>query len=252
MSRMKSRLHASGIHLGISFALAMLMSLVVFGVWYPYPYRDASGGRSLFTLLVGVDVVMGPLITFMVFNHAKPRRELVQDLCVVGLLQLAALGYGFWTMYEARPVHMVFEYHRLSVVHAVDVDSDALKQAPPDLNALPLTGPTLLSLRPFKDSEEQYQSTITALGGRPQAAQPALWRPWAAARAEILAESHPVSQLKERFESQSVLIDQAVSSTGRPVSQLRYLPLITRKAEWTVLIDEKTVEPVGFLPLDSF
>ena len=48
-------------------------ALLVFAVWYPYPYREISGGRDLFLLVVAVDVVLGPLITFAVFNRAKPR-----------------------------------------------------------------------------------------------------------------------------------------------------------------------------------
>ena len=122
--------------------------------WYAYPYREISGGRELFMLVIAVDVVMGPLITLMIFNRAKPRRELVIDLSIVALLQLAALGYGLWTVYAARPVHLAFEYQRLNVVHAADIDPETLPQAPPALQSLPLTGPTLLSLRPFKDASE--------------------------------------------------------------------------------------------------
>ena len=252
MPNRKDKLRASTIHLGISLALATVVAVLVFGLWYPYSYREISGGRDLFMLLVAIDVVIGPLMTLVIFNRAKPRRELVLDLCVVGLLQLTALGYGLWTMYAARPVHMVFEYHRLMIVHAADVNPAALVQAPPALQVLPLTGPTLLSLRPFKDGQEESVSTMAAMDGVPQAAQPALWRSWDAARNEILTESRPVSQLKERFGTQAALIDSAVATTGRSAEALRYLPLLGRKSAWTVLIDEKSTEPVAFLPLDSF
>lgn len=252
MRNWKERLHASGIHLGISLVIAGLMAWLVFRLWYPYPYSEISGGRELFILVMAVDVVMGPLITLMIFNRAKPRRELMLDLSLVGLLQLAALGYGLWTVFEARPVHLMFEYHRLAVVHAADVDPIALRQAPLALQALPLTGPTLLSLRPFKNADEQLQSTMLALNGVPQAVQPALWQSWNAARAEILKESRPVSELKERFAAQSALIEKSLAATGRPADALRYLPLVASKTGWTVLIDVQSTEPVGFLPLDSF
>lgn len=248
----KERLHASGIHLGLSLAVAVLMAGLVFGLWYPYPYRETSGGRELFMLVMSVDVVMGPLITLMIFSRVKPHRKLLQDLAVVALLQLAALGYGLWTVYIARPVHLVFEYHRVAVVHAADLDPSSLSQAPPALQSLPLTGPTLLSLRPFKDTNEQFDSTMVALGGVSQAAQPALWQPWEAGRADILQAARPIAELQQRFSAQSALIDSAIASTGRPAEALRSLPLITRKGEWTVLIDAQTTLPVGFVPLDSF
>ena len=103
----------------------------MFGWWYPYPYRELSGGRELFALVVAVDVVLGPLITLVIFNPAKTRCHLVMDFTVIGLLQVAALAYGLWTVFVARPVHLVFEYHRMAVVHAIDVDSDLLAKAPP-------------------------------------------------------------------------------------------------------------------------
>lgn len=247
-----SRCRASGIHLGISLVIAGLIAGLVFGLWYPYPYREISGGRELFMLVMAVDVVMGPLITLMIFNPLKSRRELRLDLALVGVLQLAALVYGLSTVYTARPVHLVFEYNRMAVVSAADVDPVTLIQAPASLQTLPLTGPTLLSLRPFKDGNEEYDSTMAALSGVPQAAQPALWQSWDAAHADILKESRPVAELKQRFGTQAALIDSAIAATGRPPEALRYLPLLARKQSWTVLIDAQTTAPVGFLPLDSF
>ena len=93
---------------------------------------------------------------------------------------------------------------------------------------------------------------MAALSGVAQAAQPALWQPWDAARAGILKESRPVAELKERFGAQAALIDSAIAQAGRPAEALRYLPLLARKQGWTVLIDAQTTAPVGFLPLDSF
>ena len=159
------RLKAAGVHLAISLAVAALAALLVFFVWYPYPYREISGGRELFLLVVVVDVIMGPLMTLAVFNLKKPRKELRRDLAVIGLLQLAALVYGLWTVAIARPVHLVFEIDRFRVVHAVDVESALLKRATPELQQLPLMGPTLLSVRGFKDSKESFDATMAALQG---------------------------------------------------------------------------------------
>lgn len=252
MWQWKEKLNASGTHLGVSLIIAIIIGWLVFGFWYPYPYREISGGRELFIIIMAVDVIMGPLITLVIFNRTKPRRELATDLTLIALLQLAALGYGLWSVYAARPVHLVFEYHRLAVVSAADLDTSTLAQAPSTLQVFPLTGPTLLSLRPFKSGDEQYQSMMLALNGIPQAAQPALWQPWEAERAALLRESRPATELKERFGSQIALINDAIATTGRSAQDMRYLPLVTRKDAWTVLIDAETTSPVGYLPLDSF
>lgn len=252
MKNWKGRLCASGIHLGISLCIAALAAVVVFGWWYPYPYREISGGRSLFMLVVSVDVVMGPLITLIIFNRAKPRRELLTDFTIVGLLQVAALSYGLWTVFIARPVHMVFEYTRMTVVHAVDVDPILLAKAPIDLQKLPLTGPTTIGLRPFKSSAEEFDATMAAIGGAPLSARSDLWQAYSASVPDVLKEAKPAAQLLTRFAAQTALIDETIQTTGKPVDQLRYLPLVGRDKAWTVLLDAITAAPVGFIPLDSF
>lgn len=248
----KDRFKASGIHLGISIAIALLAAMLVFGLWYPNPYREISGGRELFLILMLVDIILGPLITLAIFNRAKPWRELKRDLAMVALLQLSALGYGMWTVFVARPVHMVFEYDRFRVVHAVDVPPEMLSSAPRDLVTLPLMGPTLLSLRPFKDGQEKMEATMAALEGLSLSARPDLWQPYAAAKAEIWQASRPVSELKTRFASQTAAIDAAIAQSGRNPETVVYLPMVGRKSFWTVLLDPVTAEVLGFLPLDSF
>jgi hypothetical protein len=248
----KDRLKASGIHLVISFSLALLAAALVFWLWYPYPYREISGGRELFLLVVAVDVILGPLITLAIFNRAKPWSELRRDLVIVALIQLSALGYGLWTVFAARPVHLVFEYDRFRVVHAVDVPPVLLQWAPRDVVALPLTGPTLLSLRPFRDGQEEMEATLAALNGLSLSARPDLWRPYATAKRDILKAAKPVSTLKTRFPLQASAIDAVISQAGRSPDALVYLPMVGRKSFWTVLLDPATADIVAFMPLDSF
>lgn len=248
----KPRLKASAIHFSLSLVVALLAAALVFGLWYPYPYREISSGRELFLLVVLVDVILGPLITLAVFNRAKPWPELRRDLAIVVLIQLSALGYGLWTVFVARPVHMVFEYDRFRVVHAVDIPSELLAMAPRGVDALPLLGPTLLSLRPFKDSNEKMDATMAALEGLSLSARPDLWQPYAAAKNEIWQAAKPVSELKARFASQAAAIDAAIARTGRKPETLAYLPLVGRKSFWTVFLDPATAEVVAFMPLDSF
>ena len=248
----KDRLRASGIHLGISLSIAVLAALLMFALWYPYPYREISGGRELFLIVVGVDVMLGPLITLAVFNRAKPKAELRRDLALVGLIQLAALGYGLWTVFVARPVHMVFEYDRFRVVHAVDIPPELIQRNRSEIEALPLNGPTLLALRPFRDGNEQMEMTMAALQGVPLSARPDLWQPYAQAKGQVLQAAKPVQTLVTRFAAQSALINAAVAQTKLPIEALVYLPLISRQAAWTVLLDPVTADPLAYFPLDSF
>ncbi len=252
MSNWKIRARAAGIHLGLSLLVTGAAAWLVFGLWYPYPFNQISGGRELFLLVVSVDVVLGPLITFVVFDLRKPLRERVLDLSLVGLIQLGALAYGLWSVHMARPVHLVFEFDRFRVVHQVDVPEELLARAPVALQALPLAGPTPLAVRPFRDANEKAAATLAAIAGLPLAARPDLWQEYAAAQGRVLQAALPVAQLRQRFAGHAALIDQAVAATGRSEAGLLYLPLLSRKSVWTVLLDAESAEPVGYLPLDAF
>ena len=254
-SPIKGRLVAAGIHLMLSAAVAAAAAALVFLIWYPYPYREISGGRELFFLVTAVDMVLGPLLTLTVFNRNKPRRELRRDLAIIGLLQVAALVYGLWTVSVARPVHLVFEMDRLRVVHAIDVPKAELVQAPPELQRLPWTGPSLLSMRPFRNDKEKIDMTLVALGGAPLGTRPALWQDYASAAPQIRAAAKPLSQLQARFPAQAALIDDALKSVpgaGTSAISLGYLPMASRDRYWTAVLDLNTTEVIAFVPIDSF
>lgn len=248
----QDRVKASAIHLGLSLTVAALAALLVFGIWYPYPYREISGGRELFLLVVAVDVVLGPLVTLAIFNRKKPRAVLHRDLGVVAALQIAALAYGLWTVYVARPVHLVFEVDRFRAVHAIEVPLDMVSKAPANVNAMPITGPSLLSLRPFKDAKEKSDVMMAELEGLPLAARPDFWQPYPAGVLGVLKAAQPAADLKGRFAVRAAEIDSAVAATGRPVQALAYLPLVSRSLTWTVLLDAQTADVVGYLALDPF
>ena len=86
-----SRWKAAGIHLSISLAIGLLVGALLFGVWYPPPYFHAAGADELILLLVGIDIVLGPLMTLVIFRSGK--RGLKFDLTVIGLVCLAC-GLG--------------------------------------------------------------------------------------------------------------------------------------------------------------
>lgn len=245
------RVRAAGIHLCISLTIAAFAAALVFGVWYPYPYREISGGRELFMLVVAVDVVLGPLLTFAVFNVAKAWPVLKRDLVVIGCVQLAALGYGLWSVSQARPVHLVFEINRFQVVNAIDVKK-LLDKAPPEFRQLPLHGPTLVSVRDFKNNKEQMEATFAAFELGSIAVQPQYWQPYENARAQILGVARPLAELKARFPARVAEIDAALNSAGRPVSNVVSVPMIGRDNFWTVLLDGQQAQVIAFVPIDSF
>ena len=85
--KQSGKLSAFLIHLGISAALVAALGSTAYLLWYPPPYFEFDGGMNVMRLLLVVDVVLGPLLTLVVFQRGK--KGLRRDLAVIGALQLA-------------------------------------------------------------------------------------------------------------------------------------------------------------------
>jgi len=245
------RLRAAGIHLSISALVAAIASWVVFMVWYPSPLATIAGGASLFLILVGVDVVLGPALTAVVASPGKPRGELVRDLAVIVVIQAAAFGYGIYTMSLARPVAIAFEVDRLRVVTAADIEPTLLAEAAPEFRSLPWNGPRLLAAVKPTERDAALRSIDLGLAGIDLSMVPANWRDWATQRDAVWAKARPVAVLVKEHPQAAAELAAIASATGQNVDTLRFLPLVTRRASWvTILAPDSTL--VGHLPYDGF
>ena len=248
----RPRLRAALIHLICSGLVAALAAALVFWLWYPWPFSVLAGGIGLFVLITGVDVVMGPCLTLVVFDARKPRRELLRDVSVVVLLQLAALGYGLFVMFSARPVVLALETDRFRVVSAIEVASDELAQAPASLSQLSLTGPVVVQTE-APDGQERIEAAIAALGGVDLGMRPKYWRVWDKdARQAALSRAQPLDGLQKRHADRAAELAAAVARTGKPDVGLRYLPLLSRHGDWVVLLDAATGDVAGFAPFNAW
>src|SRR5690606_6560017 len=140
-----TRAGAAGLHLLMSVCIAAAVAILVFAFWYPGDYRLLAGGTELFSLVMVVDVVMGPLLTFVVFDRAKGVAHLRRDISVIALLQMLALSYGLHAMYMGRPIGLAFEFDRFRVVSMAEVVVAELPGAQPAFRRLPLGGPMLFA-----------------------------------------------------------------------------------------------------------
>ncbi|WP_431264280.1 TfpX/TfpZ family type IV pilin accessory protein [Roseateles chitinivorans] len=247
----RRRAGASAVHLLSCLVVAALVAALVLLLWYPWPYRVISGGEKLLFLVMGVDIVMGPLITLAIFDIRKPMRELKRDLTIIVALQLAALGYGLHTVYIARPAVLALEGQRFRVTTANDVASEELPRAVEGLRSLSLDGPRLVATAEPSDTE-RGDVIFNALAGSDIGSRPLFWRPWGAeGRQQALKVARQLQPLMARAKDRAAL-DEAIARTGKPVEQLAVIPMIARSTDWSVLIDKTSGDPVGFAPLDGF
>lgn len=247
---LRQRARAAAWHLLISAGVAALAAALVFGVWYPGAYRLLSGGRGLFFLLTSVDVVLGPLLTFAVFDLRKGWPHLRRDLAVIGVLQTAALVYGLHTVYEVRPVAMVFELDRFRVIAAADVYEPELANARPEYRSLPMAGPWLLGTRAPTTAEEKSDALFKGVAGVDIGQRPIFWQPYADSMKMAVARSRPIAVLLERYPSRAAEFRTSLSEMKADTATARFLPLMAR-GDWVTVLDAAGTV-LGHLQADGF
>jgi len=102
-----TKLKATGIHICLSLVVFIYLAYQIYYNWYPQPYFSIDGGWQGIRLVAGVDLVLGPLLTFLIFDLSKSRKEIVFDLMTIVTIQFGALAYGVNATYNQRPVAIV-------------------------------------------------------------------------------------------------------------------------------------------------
>ena len=251
-TRFLAAIKIAGWHFALSLGLALISATIVLGVWYPSPYDELSGGRGLFLLIIGVDVICGPLMTLILFNPKKSRREIGLDLSIVAALQLAALAYGAWTAWQARPVYLAFEKDRFKVLMAADLDKNELKQLPPELAPFSFGGVRTVALRPPKSTEERNKILFESIEtGRDYAERPDFYIPYTgAAAAESFDRGKSLEEFFQRYPDQKVVASKVAETKSANLGDWRYLPVVGRE-DWVALLDKNGMIQ-GFLKGDGF
>jgi hypothetical protein len=239
-----SRWQAAAFHASLSAAVGAIALALVLGVWFPDELFRIAGGSELVMILVGVDLVLGPLLTLIVFDARK--RLLKLDLVLIGGLQLVALCYGTFVMFEARPAYLVFVVDRFDVVSTVDVDAAARAAAlHPEFRGVNLGRPKLAAAALPTDPAERNQVVMAAAGGVDLLLTPRYWVPFDQARSEVLRRAKPLEAFRKVDPAvNGPVLDAALASLGRPAESLRGLGIMAKHGEAVMLVDATTGEPV--------
>jgi hypothetical protein len=244
-----ARVRAAGVHLLLTGILAAAVLALVLGLWYPDPLHRLFGVGAILAIVIGVDLVLGPLLTLLVFDRRKPR--LMWDLAAIAVLQLVALGYGLHTVYQGRPAFVVFVKDRFEMIAPADLREAerAAARDNPHARALP-TGPRWVAARMPESSEELARITLEAIAhGRDVQHHPRLYVGYEDEAAAVVARALPIERLRALNPAGAARIDQAVRATGRPETALRYLPLRGRGSDGAVLIGHPDARVLATVPL---
>jgi hypothetical protein len=233
-----TKLKAAGIHLLISIFIVTAVLTTMFFVWYPKGYFTIMGGETLIALIGFVDVLLGPLLTFVVFKAGK--KNLKFDLFCIGFMQIAALTYGTYVMFEARPVFTVFNKDRFQIAAVVDiVPGELTKAKKKQWRQFSITGPTLLAIG-APDKNDKKEVMFAKVESENAYRYPKLFEEYNAHKTEVIKAGKPLADLAKISADNKLAINQLISKSNRPESDFLYLPIASELAEMSAIIDAKT------------
>lgn len=103
-----SRWKAGAIHFSISLGIFLGLLAVILLLWYPGILFNIDRGWAGLQLVIGVDLIAGPLLTLVVFKSGK--KGLNFDLSCIAFFQAACMAAGIWIIYSERPIALVLAY----------------------------------------------------------------------------------------------------------------------------------------------
>jgi len=242
--RPSSRVQAAALHLAIGAVVALLAYAGVRLGWYPGALFEATSSAKPMALVAAVLILAGPLATFAVYVPGK--RGLLFDLVVIGLLQVAALAFGLWTLFDARPVYVVFVKDRFELVRNGDFPASEVARAgtSPYLT-LPVTGPVFAGAKLPRERVELERIMFLAPTGLDLHHMPQHYVPYDAVRADVKSRAERLEKLRLLNPAERDRIEALPRENGVPGESLGFLPMRAGERDLAVLVDRRNGEVIG-------
>lgn len=238
-----SRFYASGIHFFISLVVGLILLALCWFVWYPAPMLMAIGGHEIFLLVVGIDVILGPLLTLIAFKSGKKGMKF--DLIVIALLQIGAMSYGVATLLEGRPAYVVALGNKFQVIQASEITDANLAKGKAEM---PWWGPIWVGTKaPTEKRDISVVKAMSAVGGG-RGHLPKLHVPYSSMAVEILKNASSIEQLKKNNAAKVSEIDVWLSQHGYNEKTAKYQTIKISNSDFVVVIDGTTAAIIGIAP----
>lgn len=216
----KAKLIAAGIHLGLSLVIFIGVLYLILVLWFPEPFFTAEGGWQGIRLMAFVDLVLGPSLTLIIYNHTKKKKEIITDLSIIAIVQIAALIWGGYTVYSKRPVALVFYDTAFYTVTNDYYEAQGILH--PDYSKYSNHIPPIVAVRYPKTEQEERRFTELTLQAIPIYAHDYLYEPVTNQLAlikEKQVDIEEVMQHNPRMKQEIVLI------TNNAIDEYYYLAL---------------------------
>jgi hypothetical protein len=249
MEKGMMRIKAMLSHVFLSLIIfSVIISALVF-VWYPTPYFSVSGGWQGIKIAAAIDLVLGPLLTLIAYDTKKSRQKLLGDLTVIVILQFSALAWGINTIYQQRPVAVVFWEWEKSFI---TVPALALEKQNIDLSYLKQFGselPVLVyAVPPQTEKELKQMSENISEKKLPPHHQTDLYAPLKKYFNEIIDKGIDIKKALKSDQKIKNKIDEKINDLGGVIDDYLYYPLYSKYDE-VILVFTTEGELVAYISL---
>lgn len=218
-----SRRRAFAVHLAITLAALLLPIWLVVYRWYPGFFLFTDGGIKGLQLLIGVQLIVGPLLTLVLFKPEK--RGLLSDLILIGTLQIVCLVAGTWVLHAERPLFLVFYEGDFYSTNADTYERYGVDV--PDPEAFAEQSPaTVIALPPDNPIEEQGFRVILYKSNLPLWAYPRIYRPFAEHKATAVEAGIPPDKLHQWDEAGT--LNAWLADHGGELSDYAFIRIVGR------------------------
>lgn len=246
-----SRWKAAAIHLSISVSIGLVSVALIFGVWYPPPYSQAAGAGELVLLLLGVDVMLGPLLTLVVFKAGK--KGLKFDLTLIAVVQACALLYGMSVVTRARPAFIVAAVDRFVLVTANDLDpADLVQGSKPEFRSVPWTGPKLTGIKLPTEPKEHNDLVFSGAAGKDVDKFPKYYVDYEESAPKLLEHAKPLDALRTKHTEANTTLDIWLRKNRMDTAYVVWVPLASEQQPMTILLDRRDGRILGALAIDPW
>ncbi|XOV84334.1 MAG: hypothetical protein ACFHXK_04300 [bacterium] len=238
-----SRFSAFAIHLGISFLIFVVLAYLVVFEWYPGIFFDTDGGWRGMRIIIAVDLVLGPLLTLIVFKAGKPGLKF--DMTVIALLQFVCLSAGTFIVFDQRPIAVVFSDGRFTVMNKDDYTDVGAKV--PDLKNFPGDNPKWVMVQlPNELADEADLRREAFTSGRPMSTLTDFYVPYATDRADFFAKANDMNVVLQS-KPWARRVNSWLSDQGGTIEDYAFFTYSTRYIFGYMIYERSTREQVGLI-----
>lgn len=248
--------------LGVFFthllASSVVLALVLGGLylgWYFWPGWYLTEADNIVGLVVLIDLLIGPLATLLVSSPNKARHTLRLDWSVIVVIQIAALLFGSWTLWQGRPMFYTFSLDRIELVTAAQFDEESMTRAReksarimPSWSSLPQW-----VWAPLPENEEEATAIIYSAitEGKDVTSMPEHFRPWADGLPKLREQLQPMSGLREKLKLNDAAYANLLHELAQDEAAVGWLLTQGSKREGVMIFARANGDYLRFLPMVS-